>query len=678
MRMATELTRHANQLHEIQLELQRLATTTSQAEERATVAEEKACAAVTAIGMVKAPEQKKTKLNNRDAEKFWPETYTADRADKKSFAEFLGEVETFLSVLAPGLLARPLLEWAAAFRDQPIVLSDVEAYEAAYGNPFDWNLKEVSEALGPLLHKVCKGSAGVKLKAVLKIDGFNAWRVLAFWFQARSTNDSMSLLTMIMNPDRAKDLNDMMNKLDRWDALIRDYEMKFEKDDISDKMRQAALFAMAPEAVVENRLAGRRDLDNYAKVRCMIDDMIRDKREARGAIKLSGGGNQPPPDVDQLKLREMTSDFAEESSEGGSDTSSVQKLAESLSAFVESLNSASKGKGKGKGKKGQWAQDSSTGGQWQGTSQNVAGNRQPWPQPKEAGRAIEKPKGKGKGKGKSGGKAKGKGKGLKCYVCGGIGHPARLCPSEGWVNDLEQDTPVGEDTNEEGCWTEEDDETLQLGYLGSESCSMSSPPGLCDAFSEAGWTVVTRKSRNRQQCSRRRGCSDKLGTVLGSLWDDDNDMILGQVADDRTRKGMVKISAVVDSGAEANALPENMMQWIPLKPSSASKSGKIFRGAGGDPIPARGERSVTGRTEEGQSRRIVWEVCPVKRPLLSVAKITKAGNQVYLGEDKAFVKNNKTGQITNLRRERNVWMLDLWVKRPADAMDVSSFQRLGR
>ena len=257
-------------------------------------------------------------------------------------------------------------------------------------------------------------------------------------------------------------------------------------------------------------------------------------------------------------------------------------------------------------------------------------------------------------------------------TCGGIGHPA------GWVNDLEQDTPEGEDTNEEGCWTEEDGATLQQGYLGSESCLMCSPTGLRDAFSEVGWTVVTRKSRNRQQCSRRCGCSDKRGTVLGSLWDDDNDMILEQVADDRTRKEMVKISAVVDSGEEANALPENMMQWISLKPSSASKSGKIFRGAGRDPILARGERSVTGRTEEGQSRRIVLEVCPVKRPLLSVAKITKAGNQVYLGEDKAFVKHTKTGQITNLRRERNVWMLDLWAKRPADAMDVSSFQRLGR
>ena len=112
--------------------------------------------------------------------------------------------------------------------------------------------------------------------------------------------------------------------------------------------------------------------------------------------------------------------------------------------------------------------------------------------------------------------------------------------------------------------------------------------------------MVTSKSRNPQQCSRRCGCSDKRGTVLGSLWDDDNDMILGLVADDQTKKGMVKISAHVDSGAEANALRQNMMQWIPLRPSSASKSGKIFRGAGRDPIPARGERSVTGRIDEGQ------------------------------------------------------------------------------
>ena len=87
-----------------------------------------------------------------------------------------------------------------------------------------------------------------------------------------------------------------------------------------------------------------------------------------------------------------------------------------------------------------------------------------------------------------------------------------MCPSERMGNRLEQDAPEGEDTNEDGCWTEEDDETRQLGYFVT-----SSPLGLRDAFSEAGWTVVTRKSRNRQQCFRRRGCFDKSGDFCGTM-----------------------------------------------------------------------------------------------------------------------------------------------------------------
>ena len=118
-----------------------------------------------AICMIKTPEQRKIKLNNRDAEKFCPETYKAERVDKKSFAEFLRDVETYLSVLA---YWRDRCWNGLPFRDQAIVMSDVEAYEVAHGNPFDWNLKEVSAALGPLLHKVCRSSARVKLKALLK------------------------------------------------------------------------------------------------------------------------------------------------------------------------------------------------------------------------------------------------------------------------------------------------------------------------------------------------------------------------------------------------------------------------------------------------------------------------------------------------------------------------------
>ena len=137
VRMVTELTKQGTQFHEMRLELGRLATTTSQAEERAREAEEKARAAAT-VGMLRG---------------------------------VLGEVETFWS-LAPHFLARPMLELAAAFRDQAFVTSDVVGCDIAHGNPFNCNL----EALGPFFHKVCRGSAGVKFKAVLTTDRFNAWR----------------------------------------------------------------------------------------------------------------------------------------------------------------------------------------------------------------------------------------------------------------------------------------------------------------------------------------------------------------------------------------------------------------------------------------------------------------------------------------------------------------------
>ena len=81
--LATGLTKQVTQLYEIKIELQRRATTTHQAENFLNVAEERASAAVTAIGMARVPEQKKIKLNTGDAEKFWPETSTSNRVDKK-------------------------------------------------------------------------------------------------------------------------------------------------------------------------------------------------------------------------------------------------------------------------------------------------------------------------------------------------------------------------------------------------------------------------------------------------------------------------------------------------------------------------------------------------------------------------------------------------------------------
>ena len=156
---------------------------------------------------------------------------------------------------------------------------------------------------------------------------------------------------------------------------------------------------------------------------------------------------------------------------------------------------------KGKGKKGQWTQVSSMGGQWQDTPQiqNAAG---------KPPAVRERPK------------ARGKASNATCAE--GLGHPRDGCVSvkDGFMTwsrtRLKEKTPTKTDAG-----PKKDDETLlQLGNLGSESCLVEpSTRSPVKHSVKLDGTVVTRKSRNRQQCSRRRGGAvTRVARFSGSLW----------------------------------------------------------------------------------------------------------------------------------------------------------------
>ena len=87
----------------------------------------------------------------------------------------------------------------------------------------------MSKALGPLLQTQCKGKAKLKIKALRKGDGVNAWRVLMREYSARSTADSSTLMGLIMKPERASGLDDLQEKLQVWDDWVLEYETKFQK-----------------------------------------------------------------------------------------------------------------------------------------------------------------------------------------------------------------------------------------------------------------------------------------------------------------------------------------------------------------------------------------------------------------------------------------------------------------
>ena len=111
------------------------------------------------------------------------------------------------------------------------------------------------------------------------------------------------------------------------------------------------------------------------------------------------------------------------------------------------------------------------------------------------------------------------------------------------------------------------------------------------------------------------------------------------------------LTAVVDSGAAENALPESARPFVELQPSEGSKYGRVYRGAGGEAIPNRGHNTVQAMTAEGQQRKCSWQVCPVTRPLMSVSRMVAAGNEVVLSNSAPYVKNLRTGETTQLRKE---------------------------
>ena len=111
-------------------------------------------------------------------------------------------------------------------------------------------------------------------------------------------------------------------------------------------------------------------------------------------------------------------------------------------------------------------------------------------------------------------------------------------------------------------------------------------------------------------------------------------------------------------------MPRGMVSFVPVKPTVQSASGHGFRGAGGERIANYGEQQITFRTKEGQTRKTTWQVADVRRPLMSVSRMSATGHEVVLNGKNPRVINLRTQEVTQLRREGNVVVLDLWVQGP--------------
>ena len=131
-----------------------------------------------------------------------------------------------------------------------------------------------------------------------------------------------------------------------------------------------------------------------------------------------------------------------------------------------------------------------------------------------------------------------------------------------------------------------------------------------------------------------------------------------------TRWTWKKVTVVVDSGAAENVMPRSMFPEIGITQTERSKNGKGFKGSGGEHINSYGQQIMSVRTSEGFVRKSTWQVADVRTLPVSVSHIIQAGNDLFIGKDEVSIMNRKKKE-SMLRKEGNVYVLDLFVKVPS-------------
>ena len=129
--------------------------------------------------------------------------------------------------------------------------------------------------------------------------------------------------------------------------------------------------------------------------------------------------------------------------------------------------------------------------------------------------------------------------------------------------------------------------------------------------------------------------------------------------------------------------PKAVGRHFEIEEIEGSIRGINYKAANGEPIKNYGQRRITGVTNPGKEIKMNMVVADVTKVLASVAKMVECGNTVVFDENGSYVLHKKTGVRTPIEKRNGMFVIDMWVKKPIDAMSVarepseSGFTRLG-
>jgi len=115
-----------------------------------------------------------------------------------------------------------------------------------------------------------------------------------------------------------------------------------------------------------------------------------------------------------------------------------------------------------------------------------------------------------------------------------------------------------------------------------------------------------------------------------------------------------KIELAVDNGPTESVVPESMPSSIPTTPGTASRRGVLYEVANGQRKPNEGEKKFAAVAEEGTEKKLVMQVCEVKRDLLSVNKASATRKGVVFDPSAATLRTRQAATRSGCKKKRNV------------------------
>ena len=167
--------------------------------------------------------------------------------------------------------------------------------------------------------------------------------------------------------------------------------------------------------------------------------------------------------------------------------------------------------------------------------------------------------------------------------------------------------------------------------------------------------VAALPSADRPLLSLPRASSDRPGTPVTSR----------RIGNRRYRLAR---GITVDSGAADNVMPRRILRGRKIRPSRASLAGVHYVAANNGRIENEGEAEFDFATNEGNSLSWTFQVAEVNKVLASVSALVDSHHRVIFdkdektGTDISFILDKRNGMQTKMRRERHVWVVDVFIE----------------